>query len=228
MAITKTLFRNDSLALQAPEILTWLQTNATEYFDNITYDSDNSKIVCEIGLLTAIEIFFTGTTAFTAYLSNGNSISCVRSDQSHPAIFVAGIATKNGLCISYENKALSTPRTNYLIITKDNNGDVTFISHGQSAAATTQYNRLRTGTFTKFNWNDWYGSATAAQMYESGGFMGSQAGLTSLIPFTDSTYPIYTPNCYKLNFNQYFGAEGQFTIDGASYYTTGYIALSDA
>lgn len=228
MAITKTVFRDDSLALQASEILAWLQTNATEYFDNITYDADNSKIVCEIGLLPALELFFTNNVAFTAYLSNGNSISYTRAYSGNSTLFYAGVKTTNGLIISYYNDNLpGYGHINYIVITKNNEDDVTFIAHGQDTPSTNSSCRLKTGSFSKYVWTDWYGNASNTYMFGPGYFMGAQTGLTSLVPFVDATYPIYTPNCYKLVFNQYFGTAGIFTIDGVSYYTTGYIALSD-
>lgn len=227
MAIVKTQFRNDDLALQAPEVLAWLQANATEYFDSITYDNDNSKIVCEIGTTKALEIFFTGSTAFTAYLSNGVSFSGLRG--SPPGLFLTGVICNNGLCLNYYNNTPTADRAKYndIIITKDNNGDVTFISYHQERSAATSGMHFVSGTFTKYSFNDWFGEATTTDTTTSGKYMGTQAALSSLIPVVDKTYPIYTPNCYRMYYNQYFGTEGQFTIDGTNYYTTGFVAIAD-
>lgn len=227
MAIVKTQFRNDDLALQAPEVLAWLQANATEYFDSITYDSDNSKIVCEIGEAKALEVFFTGTTAFTAYLNNGVSFSGMRG--STPGLFLTGVTCSNGICLNYKNNAPSQERARYndIIITKDNNGDVTFVSYHQETTGSSAGIHFTSGTFTKFAFNDWFGSITPTEAVTSGEYMGIQSALSSLIPMVDKTYPIYTPNCYRLYFNQYFATEGQFTIDGTNYYTTGFVAIAD-
>lgn len=230
MAIVKTQFRNDDLALQAPEVLAWLQANATEYFDSITYDSDNSKIVCEIGTTKALEIFFTASTAFTAYLNNGASFSGLRG-ASTPGLFLTAVKCNNGICINYYNTAptstVERARNNDIVITKDNNGDVTFVSYHQETTGTSAGMHFTSGTFTKFAFNDWFGSFSPTDAIASGKYMGIQTALTSLIPMVDKTYPIYTPNCYRLYFNQYFGTEGQFTIDGTNYYTTGFVAIAD-
>ena len=229
MAIVKTQFRNDDLALQAPEVLAWLQANATEYFNSITYDSNNSKIVCEIGETKALEVFFTGTTAFTAYLNNGVSFSGMRG--ATPGLFLTGVVCSNGICLNYYNTSPATSneraRYNDVIITKDNNGDVTFVSFHQETTGTGAGMHFTSGTFTNFAFNDWYGGFSPADAIASGKNMGIQTTLSSLIPMVDKTYPIYTPNCYRLYFNQYFGTEGQFTIDGTNYYTTGFVAIAD-
>lgn len=230
MAIVKTQFRNDSLALQASEVLAWLRTTATEYFDTITYDSDNSKIVCEIGLLPALEIFFTGDTAFTAYLNNGASFSGKRGNT--PGLFLTGVSCNNGICLNYYNSGPGSTfderaRYNDIVITKDNNNDVTFVSYHQETTGTSAGMHFTSGTFTKFTFNDWFGGISPEVATASGKYMGCQAALSSLIPMVDKTYPIYTPNCYRLYFNQYYGIEGQFTIDGTNYYTTGFVAIAD-
>lgn len=232
MSITKTIFRNDNLSLQASEVLTWLQASGTTYFDTITYDTDNSKIVCQIDNSTALEIYFTGYTAFTAYLNNNESISCVRAKTNGtPGLFRFGITTQNALLLSYFNTVQSSVESatkNCIIITKDNEGETTIISHGQSSNSNELANwRLRSGTFSKYNWNDWYGSQTPSNLFSTGSVMGVDSMLTALVPFTDKSYPIYTPNVFIVRCNQFHDQEGFFEIAGTEYYTTGSLAVSD-
>lgn len=226
MAITKTLFRNDDLALQAPEVLAWLQQNGEAYFDNIEYDDTNKKIICSIDAVTAFEVFFAGQYAVKTSLNNGVYKSSIRGVGTI-GLFNYGIATNSGLVLVYTNEYTSTSyaKTNCVVITKDNNGDVTFIIMGQTDTSTTGFH-LWSGTFTKYTFNDWYGGKSAVDLFTDG-VISVQAATTALIPFTDKTYPIYTPAAYLLVFNQYFRQEGTFTIDGTDYYTTGFIALSD-
>ena len=90
------------------------------------------------------------------------------------------------------------------------------------------YLAFRTASFDKFVINNWHGQITTASLaYESGGYMGQQAAMTALVPFTDKTYEVYTENAFQLPYNQFFGQEGQFTIESQAYYTTGIFALSD-
>lgn len=58
MAIEKTVFRqvNAGASAAAAEMLTWLQTNANEYFTEIV-SGDNSSVVCKIGDVNALVFY---------------------------------------------------------------------------------------------------------------------------------------------------------------------------
>ena len=226
MSISKTVFRNDSLALQQSEIKTWLETYAMDYFDSITEDTTPYNcIVCKIGDTTALKLYFDGTNAYDAYLNNGSTINGYRSDNS--AKFIEGVATSKALCLSYENNNIQVGNIghiNNLVITKDINDDVVFIYLGATRGGS--YHYFATGFFENYNW-DYWASGSASSIYGGGTILGSSASLTSLVPIPDKTYTKYTNNAYIEIFNQYFGQKGQFTIDGINYYTNGYIALKD-
>lgn len=228
MSIEKTVFRNDELALQAPEILLYLQTYATDFFDSITYDEDNSKIVCTKDEATALELYFTDNIALKAYLKNGVNISAYRAATGSSDLFISATRTNNSIIIEYYNKQLTTVgHINSFIITKSNLEDLCFISHGQENAGTGSHSKLKMGLFNKYTWNDYFLNKTPADLYSSGGYMGKQAALTVLAPISDTTYEDYTKYVFLMPANQYFGQSGIFTIDGTAYYTTGYIAVSD-
>lgn len=57
MAITRTVFKQTrSAATAAAEMLTWLQTNASDYFTSIV-SGDNNAVICKIGDLEALTLY---------------------------------------------------------------------------------------------------------------------------------------------------------------------------
>lgn len=228
MAINEVLFRDDSLALQQTEVKTWLETYATDYFDTIEDStSPYNSVVCKIGDTKALQILFDGTNAYVAYQNNGNDMSGYRGSGSG-RLFIKGVSTSKGLCLSYHDSDINVGNAGnicYLIITKDNEDNVVFIRLG--AAGSGNNFVLTTCPFSKYNVSTWSDYTSAATLFADNGPLGTSAAMTSLIPFTDKTYPLYTPYAYLLKFNQYRGQEGKFSVDNNLYYTNGYIALAD-
>lgn len=228
MAISKTVFRHDSLALQAPEVLAFLQANATDYFDTIEYNSETNTIVCSKDNVVALRLFFTDNIAFTAYLNNGASISGYRGGTTtwQTAYFSRAISTSKGLCIAYINNSLTTTgHINYLFITKDNNGELFFAAHYQSSTGTSAYCRFGTASFSSYVWSDFTGSKGPAEIFGSSSILSYQAAMTTLSPITEKNSSVYAPALYLMTFNQYQGIEGKFLLGTDEYYTNGFIAL---
>lgn len=151
MAITKTVFTAATLGTQAPEVLAWLQANAADYFDSITYDEGSLEIKCSVGDKTALTIKFSGSYRFNLLLANGTTVSSYAS--SDPLDY--GIVTDNGIIIHY-NYPTGTTGT-WLFITKsDSDSLIMAAMFSMSSYATTSV--FYAGDF--FNspaWSNYFG-----------------------------------------------------------------------
>lgn len=106
MAIEKAIFTasgND----RATEIVTWLQTNATEYFDTIELQENGYEIKCNIDEVTVLDIQVAHSNysaVCSVTLINGTSQTTSTSN------IIGAYKTSNGVCL-YMGGATQTSRT---------------------------------------------------------------------------------------------------------------------
>lgn len=94
MAIIRTVFKQtSSAATAAAEMLTWLQTNASDYFTSII-SGDNNAVICKIGDLEALTLYPSNNSKTTEIkLAVGTTYSC--GSQT----FLRAYKTDNGIAI---------------------------------------------------------------------------------------------------------------------------------
>lgn len=95
MAIVKTTFTGTTLADNAPEVLSYLQTNATDYFDSITAD-EGGNVSCIINGVTVLYLAFDGTAVTSISLANGTSVSATATGTKY---YTKAYKTSNGIML---------------------------------------------------------------------------------------------------------------------------------
>lgn len=220
MAITKTIFTGATVADQASEILAWLQANAADYFDSITYDSENSTIICSEGGLAALVLgFASAQSSITIYSANGTYARTYNSNQK----FDYGVVTSSGIYL-----VMADTRANHVVVTKNNNGQLFMAAKITPGSSTNTshlyicdfYNSPTTGTTGN---NLPYIFSTSFSGFEAAVAYSSE--LTSLTPIVALDYPSYTPNVFLEFFNEYSGVAGKVIIGDTEYFSNGYIAM---
>ena len=106
MAIEKAIF-TASGSDRATEIATWLQANATEYFDTIELQENGYEIKCNIDEVTVLDIQVTHSNygaVCSVTLINGTSQTTSTSN------IIGAYKTSNGVCL-YMEGATTTSRT---------------------------------------------------------------------------------------------------------------------
>ncbi|MBP3271653.1 MAG: hypothetical protein J6M17_05420, partial [Ruminococcus sp.] len=113
MAIEKTVFTATSLADNGPEVLAFLQANASEYFDSITLN-ERGSVVCTADDVDVLVIGF-GLETTTMQLMNGVTISNSSVSGTYGSqILRYGYKTQNGVMLAVDGGET-------LIITKSDN-----------------------------------------------------------------------------------------------------------
>ena len=223
MAIVKTIFVGTTLATQKAELLEYLQTNAADYFDEITADA-NGNISCKVGNTVALMIGMDGTTKRRVILSSGNYIETAATDAiSVP--FSYGKKTANGLLLRSNNVELNGTGVGamYIFVCKNENGDTCIfgdLKTGMSSGGSTTY-------FTADIKNDSTilklidGDSTSARSS-----LSKSATVTALTPLIFSNGH-YAPKAFFGTFNQYALTECDLNINGKSYISDGVSLLAD-
>lgn len=224
MAITKTVFTGTSKTAQAPEVLAWMQANATDFFDSITAN-ENGDITCTYEGTAALVLGFyynaasisTSTRDATLRLSNGNTVATETRD----LIWDYGVATSTGFILV--SRGASNDIKTYLYVTKTDEGNTAIFI---TCNTTDNYGHFHGGDIkNSLNWADYFGREddimTAVPIWSS------QASLTTLTPVCINGHSAYTPNLYYMRFSEYPGIAGKLSIDAVEYYSTGYLALKD-
>lgn len=97
MAITRTVFKQTSSpATAAAEMLTWLQTNASDYFTDII-SGDNNAVICKIGDLEALTLYPSSNNA--SYVTKVKLAVGTTRSYSGDQIFLRAYKTDNGIAI---------------------------------------------------------------------------------------------------------------------------------
>lgn len=224
MAISKTVFTGTSKSTQAPEVLTWMQANATNFFDSITAN-ENGDITCTYDGTAALVLGFyynsadvgAATRDATLRLANGTTLAT----QASNLIWDYGVATSTGIILV--SRGASNDIKTYLYVTKTDKGNTAIFI---TCNTTDNYGHFHGGDIkNSLNWADYFGRyddiMTVVPVWSS------SASLTTLTPVCINGYPAYTPNLYYMRFSEYPGIAGKLSINGSDYYSTGYLALKE-
>ena len=235
MAIVKTMFTGRTLAAQAPELLAYLQANASGFFDEITADSDGN-ITCYVGDTPALIIGMDGTTTRRVTLKNGNYIeltSVTTANNPRSTLFSyakrtnsgGNTATTSGLLLVTAPAKVSTqnvgPTT--IFITKNDTGDTCIYGYMQttnSSSSTATYFCADIDNDTTIF------TPLTNTTYENRAQLSRSAAVTSLTPVIFNGGH-HAPKGYIAIFNQYALTECDLNIGGRSYISDGVGVLSD-
>ena len=206
MAIVKTTITGTSWATQFADVLEWLQTNATDYFDEITGDSSTNTITMTYENASVV----IASNSITVTLDNGTS-----DNKTIRLPITTMYKTDSGVYICNAQ----TPDSLQLWITKTNAGNTCVLYFWKSSSSSQGY-----------QWADLKASASLSSFGNSQSqVLSSQthsASLTALTPFV-FTGGVYSDNLFLQTFNEYYGISGIFSINNTQYVSNGYIALKD-
>lgn len=213
MAIVKTVFTATTLTANEPEVLAFLQANATGYFDSIT-DADG-VISCMVGSVAALALSFNGTDRTTLTLANG---STVRSyDAQANERFVAGYKTDYGLML-----VGSTGRT--YTITKTNVNSAAIVAGLQTSAAN---NIVYSGDIA--NSSAWFFPSQGTNVVDARQryIINPAAALTTLTPLPFGNSGTYAPNLFVTCFTENGGLASarRLVVNDVEYVYDGAFAL---
>ena len=210
MAINKTIFTADRTT-QKSEILSWLQANATDYFDEIAEDSGNIKCSLENGA----ELLFMFDTSATIYkvMSKTEKSKYIYSGSAESAYTKAGIATSKGLML-ISTAASSTD--NIIIISKTNSGTTAISAFAKTSSGSAS---LPFHYFIDLNNDtDWIGTTQNILTYS--------VSVTSLAPVCFSSGN-YCEHVFMTIFSQFTNNPCIMQINGKKYAYGGYLALEE-
>lgn len=180
MAIIKTVFTATTLAANEPEVLAFLQANATGYFDSIT-DADG-VISCMVGSVAALALSFNDTDRTTISLANGTTAHTYSASNNER--FVAGYKTDYGVLLEGSTGAM-------YIITKSNTNSTTIVACLKNL-------NLSYSVFAGdvSNNSAWYtpGTGNTALLSRQKYMINYAASLTTLTPLPLGDGGTYAPN----------------------------------
>ena len=238
--ITKVEFSADNAA-QSLEMFDFLNTYATDYFDNITRNSSTGDIACSIHLgynQYGDELYSSLTFNYHSYVGFCNVIytTNARSSQS-PTLqwdtygqVPIGYAyvTDKGFCLQISKNGKAYQGFLWVFISKGKNGN-TYLFMPQMS-----YPSL-TPRWINMHVPDNYGSSGGFN-YETGAytFTNSAKGV-SLAPIVTTGNFEYLPYIWRVIDTPYLWSKstplasiGKMTMNGVTFVTNGYIALQDS
>lgn len=216
MAIVKTVFTATTLAANEPEVLAFLQANATGYFDSIA-DADG-VISCMVGSVTALALSFSsGSAKTTLSLANGAAVTTYTAANNER--FVAGYKTDYGLVLEG-----STGQT--YIITKTNTNSTAIVA---GLHITSGNYAVYSGCIVSSS--AWFSptgsSATSAVSARQGYIINPAAALTTLTPLPFGNSGTYAPNLFVTCFTENGGLTSvrRLVVNDVEYVYDGTFAL---
>lgn len=223
MAITKTTF--DSGSSNLSQVASWLQANATDYFDEITFA--NSIITCTKDGHTAFVIGNSAATRYNMYISNGTNVTLFGDE------VLFGISTSKGLLL----RSLYTyGANNYsdIIITKTDNDNLAFVAagigepNGSSSYASAYYYAIDFDSIALTPWIVTSATMPSRQWAQNQITKFYQADKTSIANIVCKNTDSYTPDVYQIIYSQYSDdTTGIISIGGKDYFTNGCFLLAD-
>lgn len=223
MAITKTTF--DSGSSNLSQVAAWLQANATDYFDDISFSG--TAIICKKDGHDAFAMNDSDTTRYRMYISNGTNVT-LRGGKT-----LFGVSTSKGLLLRSVGKS-DTDKYNYtdIIITKTNEGGLAFVAAGVSAGAGGSYSScyyyaIDFNSITLVPWIATDTNVTPSYCIPNKLTL-FDAHKTSMANIVCKNADSYTPDVYQIDYSQYSDdTTGIITLDGNEYFTNGCFALAD-
>lgn len=218
MAIITTTFSAITQAGNASEVLAWLQSNASEYFDSITADA-SGNITCMIGNTPAIKLGFDGTTHTSFTLKNGVSMTHYYATTTE--FFKAAIKTSKGIHLIPNSE--ESDSTNELFICKSDAGTTAFLSKFQ-------HNNL--SSRVTYHAADFENSPSIKDFlyYDGSSYRAFDksvpASCTSLAHVVfDGGF--FAPDLFIVPFSQFANTRCIYSIGNKKYSSNGFIALAD-
>ncbi|MCD7742231.1 MAG: hypothetical protein LUI06_08510 [Ruminococcus sp.] len=217
MSVTKTVFTGTSTSEMIAELGTWLEANAADYFDAISYDATNG-ITCTIDDLTAFKCSVAGIR--TVALSNGTSYA--DADRGY-TVGTGMYQSDSGLMMSgYYN----TSCIRDMFITKTANGHtaITMVYSSDSTYGDRVYVRSFVPTTSQVT--SFYNSSSDATFSTiKSSLVVNGCGKTTLSPivFSDGDY---CESLFFTPFAQYRDIyDGIISVDGTQYAYNGMLAV---
>lgn len=213
------------------EIKSWLEANATDYFDSFELSEDKLTLTCKIGDKTALTFSRTesgGTYTETFYLYNGTTQT---SSGTSSAAYISNIVkTANGIAIRKTHGG--TVYKNHSFITKDNKGNTAFVFLAK--LSTNGYNVAISTTTSSSAYASVFSSekTTFDTIHENviSPKYGAchNADITVLSPYCfDNSNGSYTPDLMITVFGNVLNTECTLDHNGDKYFYNGYIALKE-
>ncbi len=220
MAIVKTTFASGSSNIS--QVASWLQANATDYFDEISISG--STITCTKDGHTAFAMTNSNTAKYRIYTANANNVT-FRGDD-----VLFGISTSKGLFM--RSVGLANPSYyNYtdVFISKTESGGLSFVVSGIDAGTDNNYARFYALDFDAQSIAPWVDSAAAPAPYYIPKYLTRlNADKTSIANVVCKNTDSYTPDVYQMVFSQYsYDTTGIITLGGNEYFTNGCFLLAD-
>ena len=219
MAIETTYFTGTTADSNRNEVRAWLNTNATDYFSQISTPAGSTAIQCKIGGVTALTIDTnTNNYIFFATLKNGmNDYRFTKWGTDHR--FTRAVKTSCGILLYVNN-------IDNIFITKNTDGGVIFAGYhstGNSTYGATIGDFANDSAFKGMGGSNGTGF-TANQLKDVG---VRSAGRTALVPAgTDAG--TYSDNLFFVPVTQFIGQSGiTIDVDGTKYVYNGVFALKE-
>lgn len=231
MAIENFYF-SDTGSEHFVEIKTWLEANATDYFDSFELSEDKLTLTCKIGDKTALTFnrASTGTTyTETFYLYNGTTQKS--SGQTSVTYIDRIVKTANGIAL--RKNFGGNVYNNYSFITKDNKGNTAFVLPKNIIINSWNVTSSTSGTGSSVYYSVFSSEKTSFEQL-CGSSLSTTYGIchnadvTVLSPicFYNSNGS-YTPNLMITVFGNVLNVECTLDHNGDKYFYNGYIALKE-
>lgn len=207
MALTKYLVHGSTMAQRADEILEFLQTHATDYFDTISADEDGN-ITCYVGEVPALYLPYENDEKLKVTIANDDSFEDYYAGE---VVFSV---------IYYSSHGIMLKSTNWTIaIGKNNNGHTVIVFPAQSGSANTTIG-YRFADIVD-------GIAITTTFGESSDYketISKTTPMTAIIPTVfDSGF--YCDGLLLTIYSEYPGISGILTIGDTQYGYDGAVAL---
>lgn len=223
MAIVKTNF--DSGSSNLSQVAAWLQANATDYFDGISFSG--TAITCTKDSHTAFVMADDTNTRYRMYISNGTNVTL----WGGKTLF--GVSTSKGLLLRSVGKS-DTDKYNYtdIIITKTNEGGLAFVAAGVAAGpggsyTSCYYYAIDFNSITLVPWIATDSNVTPSYCIPNKLTL-FDANKTSMTNIVCKNADSYTPDVYQIDYSQYLDdTTGIITLDDKEYFMNSCFALAD-
>lgn len=208
MAITKTYISS------VTDLYNWLVANGTDFFTSFTEESYSVK--CYIGEKMAIELgrYMLRNSGFDGVEIETNTGLTQHINGDYTSQYITwAYKTSTSLVFSTINDGTDIPFS--IVITKDNNGDVSLVVVNNFIPNLSAANTV-------------YAISMESEVVQTVGLLPNTGkSTTALCPLIASgTSFRYLPNVYYMPFAQY-SIEGSFLIDNVVYLCNGIIAVKD-
>ncbi len=212
MAISEITFTGTN---NIDEVLAWMHTNASEYFDDIT--KDGNTLNCSVNGAVFLQVGFSGNATTGLTLPNGNNKTYSSSDSSANVTKV--YKTDKGI-------ALFRDRYYDIFVSKTDEGStaVVMIFRAQS-------DDLRIYGADSENSTDLSTYPSVKESIYNPGINAitkhfATAGKAAIVPFVFDNGS-HTPNIFLVPFSPFIGTKAIIDLDGTKYVYDGCIALKE-